>query len=48
VTGVPLVGRIAAGAPILADELVEDVVPLPRMLVGSGDDLIMLKVAATP
>jgi repressor LexA len=24
--------------------LVEDVVPLPRMLVGSGDDLIMLKV----
>jgi len=44
VTGVPLVGRIAAGAPILADELVEDVVPLPRMLVGNGDDLIMLKV----
>lgn len=45
VTGVPLVGRIAAGAPILADELVEDIVPLPRMLVGNGDDLIMLKVA---
>lgn len=44
VTEVPLVGRIAAGAPILADELVEDVVPLPRMLVGSGDNLIMLKV----
>jgi repressor LexA len=44
VTEVPLVGRIAAGVPILADELVEDVVPLPRMLVGSGDDLIMLKV----
>jgi repressor LexA len=45
VTEVPLVGRIAAGRPILADELVEDVVPLPRMLVGNGDDLIMLKVA---
>jgi repressor LexA len=44
VTGVPLVGRIAAGVPILADELVEDVIPLPRMLVGNGDDLIMLKV----
>ena len=44
VTDVPLVGRIAAGVPILAEELVEDVVPLPRMLVGSGDDLIMLKV----
>jgi repressor LexA len=45
VTEVPLVGRIAAGAPILADELIEDVVPLPTMLVGSGEDLIMLKVA---
>lgn len=44
VTGVPLVGRIAAGVPIIANELVEDVVPLPRMLVGSGNDLIMLNV----
>jgi repressor LexA len=40
---VPLVGRIAAGDPILADESVEDVIPLPRQLVGEGD-LIMLKV----
>ncbi len=40
---VPLVGRIAAGGPILADELVEDIIPLPRQLVGEGD-LIMLKV----
>jgi repressor LexA len=45
VTEVPLVGRIAAGTPIIADELLEDVVPLPRMLVGSGEGLIMLKVA---
>ena len=44
VTGVPMVGRIAAGAPVLADELLEDVVPLPKMLVGNGDGLIMLKV----
>jgi repressor LexA len=44
VTGVPLVGRIAAGVPVLADELLEDVVPLPKMLVGDGDGLIMLKV----
>jgi repressor LexA len=44
VTGVPLVGQIAAGVPVLADELVEDIVPLPQMLVGSGDGLIMLKV----
>jgi repressor LexA len=40
---VPLVGRIAAGGPILADEVIEDIVPLPRQLVGEGD-LIMLRV----
>ncbi|WP_432246636.1 transcriptional repressor LexA [Streptomyces sanyensis] len=33
---VPLVGRIAAGTPILAEELVEDVLPMPRHLVGEG------------
>jgi repressor LexA len=41
---VPLVGRIAAGGPILADQQVEDVLPLPRQLVGQGE-LFMLKVA---
>ncbi|MEE2521840.1 transcriptional repressor LexA [Pseudarthrobacter sp. J75] len=41
---VPLVGRIAAGGPILADQAVEDVMPLPRQLVGQGE-LFMLKVA---
>jgi repressor LexA len=40
---VPLVGRIAAGGPILADEVVEDVFPLPRRLVGEGQ-LFLLKV----
>ncbi|WP_331719600.1 transcriptional repressor LexA [Streptomyces virginiae] len=34
---VPLVGRIAAGTPILAEELFEDVLPLPRHLVGEGE-----------
>ena len=43
ITQVPLVGRIAAGGPILAHELVEDIIPLPRQLVGEGD-LIMLRV----
>ena len=33
---VPLVGRIAAGGPILAEQAVEDVFPLPRQLVGDG------------
>lgn len=40
---VPLVGRIAAGGPILADQAVEDVFALPRQLVGHGE-LFMLKV----
>ncbi|MEO7131827.1 MAG: transcriptional repressor LexA [Dermatophilaceae bacterium] len=40
---VPVLGRIAAGAPILADELVEDVFPLPRQIVGEGE-LFLLKV----
>lgn len=40
---VPLVGRIAAGGPILAEEAVEDVFPLPRQLVGDGE-LFMLNV----
>jgi repressor LexA len=43
-TYVPLVGRIAAGAPILATEQVEDILPLPRQLVGEGT-LFMLNVA---
>lgn len=41
---VPLVGRIAAGGPILADQQVEDVLTLPRQLVGHGE-LFMLKVS---
>ena len=40
---VPLVGRIAAGIPITADQQVEEVVPLPRQLVGKGE-LFMLRV----
>jgi repressor LexA len=42
-TYVPLVGRIAAGGPILAEQAVEDVFPLPRELVGDGA-LFLLKV----
>ncbi|HEY1664727.1 MAG TPA: transcriptional repressor LexA [Trebonia sp.] len=41
---VPLVGRIAAGVPITADQQVEDFFPLPKQLVGEGQ-LFMLKVA---
>jgi repressor LexA len=41
---VPVLGRIAAGGPILAEQAVEDVFPLPRELVGSGT-LFLLRVA---
>src|SRR5690242_17394334 len=40
---VPVVGRIAAGGPILAEQMIEDVYPLPKTLVGEGT-LFMLKV----
>ena len=42
-TYVPMVGRIAAGGPILAEETLEDVFPLPKQLVGEGT-LFMLEV----
>ena len=40
---VPLLGRIAAGGPILAEQAVEDIFPLPRELVGEGE-VFMLQV----
>ena len=40
---VPLLGRIAAGGPILAEERFEDVFALPRQLVGEGQ-LFLLQV----
>ena len=40
---VPVVGRIAAGGPILAEEMIEDVFPLPKELVGEGT-LFLLRV----
>ncbi|WP_163568395.1 transcriptional repressor LexA [Fodinicola feengrottensis] len=43
-TYVPVLGRIAAGGPILAEQAVEDIFPLPREIVGDGE-LFLLKVA---
>ncbi|MGI9199135.1 MAG: transcriptional repressor LexA [Candidatus Nanopelagicaceae bacterium] len=40
---IPLVGRIAAGGPILAEQHIEETFPLPESIVGSGE-LFMLKV----
>ncbi len=44
VRSVPLLGRIAAGRPVLATEQIEDVVPLPTDLVGN-DPVFMLRVS---
>jgi repressor LexA len=43
VVSIPLVGRIAAGGPLLAEQNIENHFTLPRELVGGGD-LFMLKV----
>jgi repressor LexA len=40
---VPLLGHIAAGAPILASEQIEETMPLPTELVGTGP-VFMLKI----
>lgn len=42
-TNVPLIGHIAAGTPILAEQHVDEVMPLPASLVGGGQ-LFMLEV----
>ncbi len=41
---VPVVGRIAAGGPILAEERIEEIFPLPRRIVGDGQ-LFLLEVS---
>ncbi|MDT7615220.1 MAG: repressor LexA [Pseudonocardiales bacterium] len=40
---VPLIGNIAAGGPILAEQAVESIFPLPREIVGEGT-LFLLNV----
>ncbi len=43
VRDVPLVGRIAAGSPILAEEQIEEILPLPTVFTGTGP-VFMLQV----
>ncbi len=40
---VPVVGRIAAGGPVLAEQAIEDMFPLPKEIVGEGS-LFLLRV----
>jgi repressor LexA len=41
---IPMLGRIAAGGPILAEQRVEEIFPMPKSLVGDGT-LFMLEVS---
>lgn len=38
VAHLPLVGRVSAGVPILAEENIEELIPVPRKMVGWQDD----------
>jgi repressor LexA len=40
---VPLVGNVACGMPIFAEEMIEEIVPLPRTLVRYNQDVFMLR-----
>ena len=42
VVDVPLVGRIAAGTPILAEENIEDSFPIPARYVGKGNHFMLM------
>jgi repressor LexA len=42
--GTPLVGNVAAGQPILAEENIEDYLELPEMIGGGGGDDYVLQV----
>lgn len=46
VRGVPLVGRVAAGVPLLAEENVEDTIEIPKFLAGDGG-CFALRVSGT-
>jgi repressor LexA len=40
-TGLPLVGNVAAGAPILAEENIEDYVPVPEIAGGEEGEFVL-------
>ncbi len=45
VVWVPIAGRIAAGAPVLAQQSIEDYLPLPREVIGREEGHFILEVA---
>jgi repressor LexA len=40
-SGLPLVGRVAAGAPVLADENIEEYVPVPNIAGGEQGEYVL-------
>ena len=44
---VPIIGRVTAGRPILANENIEDSFPLPLDYVKHNNDLFMLKISGS-
>ncbi len=38
VAHLPLIGRVSAGVPVLAEENIEEMIPVPRKMVGWQDD----------
>ncbi|MDR7418471.1 MAG: transcriptional repressor LexA [Armatimonadota bacterium] len=44
IVSLPLVGRVSAGVPILADQQIEEMIPVPRRFVGWSDESFFLTV----
>jgi repressor LexA len=44
VVSLPLIGRVSAGVPILAEQHIEDTIPIPRRVVGWNDECFLLTV----
>lgn len=44
VVSLPLVGRVSAGVPVLAEQQVEEMIPVPRRFVGWNDESFLLTV----
>ena len=41
-TAIPVVGRVTAGLPILAEENVDEYIPIPDAMLGDGEHFILL------
>ena len=41
-TAIPVVGRVTAGQPILAEENIEEYIPIPDAMLGDGEHFILL------